>query len=377
MKIINVVGARPNFIKIAPIVAEMEKRENVEYLLVHTGQHYDFKMSQVFFQELEIPEPDIYLNIGSGSHTEQTAKIMIEFEKVLLKEKPDLVLVVGDVNSTMACCITAVKMDIPVAHVEAGLRSFDRTMPEEINRILTDSISDYLFITEKSGETNLLKEGVPSSKIFFVGNVMIDSLLKNIEKAKKSDILDRLNIKKQEYLLATLHRPSNVDNKQGLSKIFEALEVIHRQIKIVYPVHPRTRKNIENFEMDKRFSFLKSLDVSSGNDNFFFIDPLGYLDFMMLMSQAKFILTDSGGIQEESTVLGVPCLTLRNNTERPETIDVGTNILVGTDNDKIIEESLKIINGDKKTGGIPLLWDGHAAKRIVDILIEKNKKGRD
>ncbi|MBU1043285.1 MAG: UDP-N-acetylglucosamine 2-epimerase, partial [Candidatus Omnitrophica bacterium] len=214
-------------------------------------------------------------------------------------------------------------------------------------------------------------------KIFFVGNVMIDSLLKNIEKAKKSDILDRLNIKKQEYLLATLHRPSNVDNKQGLSKIFEALEVIHRQIKIVYPVHPRTRKNIENFEMDKRFSFLKSLDVSSGNDNFLFIDSLGYLDFMMLMSQAKFILTDSGGIQEESTVLGVPCLTLRNNTERPETIDVGTNILVGTDNSKIIEESLKIINGDKKTGGIPSLWDGHAAKRIVDILIEKNKKGRD
>ncbi len=373
MKILCVAGARPNFIKIAPLIEEMRKRKKIESLLVHTGQHYDFKMSQVFFQDLEIPEPDIYLNAGPGSHAAQTAKIMVEFEKVLLKEKPDIILVVGDVNSTIACSLTAVKMGILIAHVEAGLRSFDRTMPEEINRILTDSISDFLFTTEKSGKINLLREGVKSGKIFFVGNVMIDSLLKNIKKAKCSDVLKRLNLKPQEYALVTLHRPANVDNKDGLINIFEALEAIEKRIKIVYPAHPRTKKNIEDFNLGKRFLFLQPSVEGFKQGNFLITEPLGYLDFVMLMSKARFILTDSGGIQEESTVLNIPCLTMRNNTERPVTIEMGTNKLIGTEKKRIIAESLKIISGKNKTGKIPPLWDGRAAKRIVDILVDRIK----
>lgn len=371
MKIINVVGARPNFIKIAPLITEMKKRKRIEQLLVHTGQHYDFKMSQVFFQDLEIPAPDIFLNVGSGSHAEQTAKTMVEFEKVLLKEKPELVLVVGDVNSTIACSLTAAKLDIRIAHVEAGLRSFDRSMPEEINRILTDSISDYLFTTEKSGMINLLREGVKRGKIYFVGNVMIDSLLKNIKKAKLSNVIKRLKLTEQEYALVTLHRPANVDNKKGLVKIFEALEQIQKQIRIIYPAHPRTQKNICDYNLVKNFPFLQKQTGSINSGNFTVTDPLGYLDFVMLMSNAKFILTDSGGIQEESTVLNTPCLTMRNNTERPVTIEIGTNKLIGTDKKRIINESLKIIHGKKKNGRIPPLWDGNAAQRIVDILLKK------
>ncbi len=371
MKIICVAGARPNFIKIAPIIEQIGKRKEIEHVLIHTGQHYDFKMSQVFFQDLEIPDPDIYLNVGSGSHAEQTAKIMLEFEKVLLKEKPDLVLVVGDVNSTIACSLTAAKLGIRIAHVEAVLRSFDRTMPEEINRILTDAISDYLFTTEKSGMINLLREGVKRDKIFFVGNVMIDSLLKNIKKARRSDVLKRLNLKEQEYALVTLHRPANVDNKDGLIKIFEALEQIQKQIRIVYPSHPRTQKNISDYNLVKRFTFLQKSTEGINKGNLTITDPLGYLDFVMLMSKARFILTDSGGIQEESTVLNTPCLTMRNNTERPVTIEMGTNKLIGTDKKRIINESLKIIRGKKKNVQIPPLWDGKAAKRIVDILLKR------
>lgn len=371
MKIITVAGARPNFIKIAPIIEQIEKRGKIKHLLVHTGQHYDFKMSQVFFRDLEIPNPDIYLNAGSGSHAEQTAKIMVEFEKVLLKEKPDLVLVVGDVNSTIACSLTAAKLGIRIAHVEAGLRSFDRTMPEEINRILTDAISDYLFTTEEGGMRNLLREGVKREKIFFVGNVMIDSLLKNIKKAKRSDVLKRFDLKEQEYALVTLHRPANVDNKKGLIKIFEALEQIQKQIRIVYPAHPRTQKNINDYNLVMRFPFLRKSKEGKSNKNFTITDPLGYLDFIMLMSKARFILTDSGGIQEESTVLNTPCLTMRSNTERPVTIEMGTNKLIGTDKKRIINESSKIIRGEKKSGEIPPLWDGEAAKRIVDILLKR------
>lgn len=373
MKVLCVAGARPNFVKIAPLMEEMKKRKGINCLLVHTGQHYDFKMSQIFFQNLGIPEPDIYLNVGSGSHAEQTGKIMVEFEKVLLKERPDLVIVVGDVNSTIACSLTAAKMGIPIAHVEAGLRSFDRTMPEEINRILTDALSDYLFTTEKSAKTNLLREGIKKDKIHFVGNIMIDSLLKNIKKTKRSQILKKLGLEQGEYALVTLHRPANVDKRQELAEILEALGTIQKRIKVVYPAHPRTKKNIDDFNLVNRFSFLRASIENEKNGNFLICDPLGYLDFVMLMMNAKFILTDSGGIQEEATVLNIPCLTMRNNTERPITIELGTNKIIGTDKKRIIDESLKIISGKRKLGKIPPLWDGKTARRIVDILLDKRE----
>lgn len=362
LKVINVVGARPNFMKIAPIIAEMRKYPgNFQPILVHTEQHYDENMSKLFFRDLEIPEPDICLGVGSGLHAEQTAKIMIEFEKVLLKEKPDLVIVVGDVNSTIACALTAAKLHIPVAHVEAGLRSFDRTMPEEVNRILTDAISDYLFVTEKSGEANLLKEGIDKEKISFVGNVMIDTLLKNKKKADASDILTDLKVKPSNYALLTLHRPSNVDNPDIFGNIMEALSEIQKHIKIIFPVHPRTRKAMEAF--------------NTPYTNILFTEPLGYLDFLKLMSNAKFIMTDSGGIQEETTLLKIPCLTLRNTTERPITIEEGTNVLVGTDKEKIVKEAIALLNGRPINNKLPDLWDGEAAERIVKILMkDKDEK---
>jgi len=369
MKIINVVGARPNFMKIAPIVEEIKKYEQIKQILVHTGQHYDEKMSKLFFEELMISEPEIYLNVGSASHAKQTAEIMVRFEDILLAEQPDLTVVVGDVNSTIACALVSVKLGIPVAHIEAGLRSFDRTMPEEINRILTDSISEYLFVTEKSGEINLLREGVSKEKIFFVGNVMIDTLMKNLEKINSSKILQEYELQPKTYALLTLHRPSNADNKKVLSEILQALNKIQEHIRIVCPLHPRTKKNIKQFGLEEKFTFLKRMEGNSKYKKFIVIDPVGYLDFNKLVSQSKFILTDSGGIQEETTVLGVPCVTLRNNTERPSTIEQGTNVLVGVSKDKIIQESMKIINGELRKHSIPELWDGNAAKRIVKILI--------
>jgi len=377
MKIISVVGARPNFMKIAPIIKAIEKHNKsigdsrlaICHLLVHTGQHYDVNMSKLFFEDLGIPEPEIYLGVGSGSHAEQTARIMVEFEKVLLREKPDLVIVVGDVNSTIACALTAVKLHVPVAHVEAGLRSFDRTMPEEINRILTDAISDYLFITEKSAEANLIREGRSKEKIHFVGNVMIDTLLKNREKADKSQILPALNLRPKNYAVLTLHRPSNVDIKETFKRILEALEDIQKHVKVIYPIHPRSRNRLEEFGFSKRFDFLSINCQPSTLNGFVMIDPLGYLDFLKLMSESKFVLTDSGGMQEETTILGIPCISLRKNTERPITVEEGTNIVVGTNKDKIVGESLKIINGNKKEGRIPKFWDGKAAERIVDILL--------
>lgn len=380
MKVINVVGARPNLMKIAALIKEMKQHPEITSILVHTGQHYDENMSKLFFPDLQLSQPDIYLGVGSDSQAVQTAKIMVGFEEVLLKENPDLVVVVGDVNSTIACALVAVKINIPVAHVEAGLRSFDRNMPEEINRILTDAISDYLFVTEKSGEVNLLIEGRPEENIFFVGNIMIDTLLKNKERSNRSEIQSKLNVKPRDYALLTLHRPSNVDIEEVFVEILEALEEVQNHIKIVFPVHPRTRKRIEEFDLAKRFNFLCNKNqLGAARNGFIMIDPLGYLDFLKLMSDAKFVFSDSGGIQEETTVLGVPCLTIRKNTERPVTVEEGTNVVVGTDKKIIIEESHKIINTYSDKGEIPYLWDGKAAQRIVEILFkafhgERNKE---
>lgn len=361
MKVINVVGARPNFMKIAPLMEEMKKFPEFEVTLVHTGQHYDPAMSEFFFDDLNIPKPDIYLGVGSANHGEQTGKIMIEFEKVLLNNLPDLVVVVGDVNSTIACGLVAVKQRVPLAHVEAGLRSFDRTMPEEINRLLTDQISDFLFVTEESGKRNLLKEGIAPEKIFFVGNVMIDTLLKHLEKARSSTILQKMQLKVQEFALLTLHRPSNVDDQAAFLEILMALKEIQDRIPIVFPIHPRSRERLRAFGFESRLQTMPNLILT---------EPLGYLDFLKLMSEAKFVLTDSGGIQEETTVLGVPCLTLRENTERPVTVSQGTNLVIGHKANRIIEESLNILNGHIKQGRQPDLWDGKAAQRIVKILLE-------
>ena len=359
MKILNIVGARPNFMKIAPIQREMEKNSALEPLIIHTGQHYDEKMSKLFFDDLELPRPARYLKVGSATHAQQTAKIMVEFEKVVDEEKPDLVLVVGDVNSTAACSMVAAKMGVKIAHVEAGLRSFDRTMPEEINRMVTDTLSDYLFVTEQSGLDNLRKEGVPDEKVFFTGNVMIDSLVYFLDKAKNSNIINQLSLNDYEYALVTLHRPSNVDIKENFEKLLNAFSEIENDLKIVFPIHPRSRKMLTNFGLDNRISAMHNLVL---------LDPIGYLDFMKLMHDAKLVLTDSGGIQEETTYLGIPCITLRENTERPVTIDVGTNVLVGSDTELVISEAKKVISGQSKKGQVPDLWDGKAAERIVSII---------
>lgn len=365
MKIISVVGARPNFMKIAPFIKTINKhyttkQKLIEHILVHTGQHYDTKMSKIFFKQLDLPEPDYYLNIGSGSHAEQTGRIMIEFEKVLLKEKPNLIIVVGDVNSTIACSLAACKLNIKVAHIEAGLRSYDRKMPEEINRILTDSISDYLFVSEKSGIMNLKNEGIPDEKIFFVGNVMIDSLINYLPKIKKSNILKQFGLKVRNYILVTLHRPSNVDSKIKLINLISMLNKLAQKKKILFPIHPRTIKNIKIFGLNERLS-----------SNIILTDPIGYIDFINLIMNTEVILTDSGGIQEESTYLGIPCATLRTSTERPVTIELGTNYLVGDDfieAEKIVNEILK---GNRKPNQIPKLWDGKASERIFNIILNK------
>jgi UDP-N-acetylglucosamine 2-epimerase (non-hydrolysing) len=362
IKVLTIVGARPNFMKIAPIHRLMEASQRFDPILVHTGQHYDEKMSRIFFQDLGLPQPDIYLGVGSGTHSQQTGTIMIELEKIMLDAKPELVLVVGDVNSTMAAALVTSKLHILLAHVEAGLRSFDRSMPEEINRMVTDSLTDFLFITEESGSENLMNEGVANDKIFFVGNVMIDSLLSHLKKSSESDIIQRLNMNHQHYALLTLHRPSNVDDKDTFHDILSALEKIEKNIPIIFPIHPRSRKMLEKFQLLSRIDKMRQLKL---------IEPLGYLDFLNLMANATFILTDSGGIQEETTVLGIPCLTLRNNTERPVTVEQGTNILVGMDPDKIVAESENILAGRAKKGKVPPLWDGHAAHRILEVLESK------
>ena len=359
MKIACVVGARPNFMKIAPILEAMKPYTKLQPLLVHTGQHYDYEMSGVFFEDLDIPEPNVHLGVGSGSHAVQTAKIMIEFEKVVLEHQPDLVLVVGDVNSTLACALVAAKLHIPVAHVEAGIRSFDRSMPEEINRIVTDAISDYLFPPSHFGRENLLHEGIPEEKIFLVGDVMIDTLLKYQKRAAQAPILKELGLAQKSYALMTMHRPHNVDIKENLIAVLDAIDRVQKRIPIVFAMHPRTRKRIEEFQLESRIAAMKNLTI---------IEPVGYLRFLNLMMHAKFVITDSGGMQEETTVLNIPCLTLRENTERPETIDDGTNTLVGNDTQRIIKESFRILNGQGKRGTYPKLWDGRAAERIVEII---------
>jgi UDP-N-acetylglucosamine 2-epimerase (non-hydrolysing) len=359
-KIILVAGARPNFVKIAPLVKEFKKnRKYFNVLLVHTGQHYDFEMSEIFFQHLDIPEPDVHLNIGSDTHAKQTAKIMMAFEDILIKERPDRVIVVGDVNSTLACSLVASKLCVKVAHVESGLRSFDRSMPEEINRLVTDSISDYLFVSEESGLKNLRKENIPSEKVFFVGNIMIDTLLSNRNKISDSNILQRLSIRPESYAVLTMHRPSNVDSRESLAKIYDILKDISGKIEIIYPIHPRTRKMMEKHGFMSKFESLKG---------FIIIDSLGYIDFIKLVEKSKFVLTDSGGIQEETTILKIPCLTMRDNTERPVTLTKGTNHLVGSEKRKIVELVEAVLKGKIKQGNVPKFWDGKTAERIVNVL---------
>lgn len=346
--------------KIAPIIDELNKVSDVQTLLVHTGQHYDERMSQLFFSDLNIPEPDVNLDVGSASHAVQTAEIMKRFEGVCIEYKPDWVVVVGDVNSTIACALVAAKLNIKIAHVEAGLRSFDRTMPEEINRILTDSICDLLFVTEASGVENLKREGVPDEKIKLVGNVMIDTLLRCKERAEQSDILARLQIDKQKYATVTLHRPSNVDNKETFTSIILALESICETMPVVFPVHPRTRKKLSDFDLDTSIEQNSRLKL---------LEPQGYLDFLKLIAHSAVVLTDSGGIQEETTILNVPCLTLRDNTERPITMSEGTNRLIGTDQQSILSAFREVTTNPPCVERPPKWWDGHAAERIVKILI--------
>lgn len=357
MKIINVVGARPNFIKIAPFINEMKKHREVESLLIHTGQHYDYKMARIFFKELDIPRPNYNLKVGSGSHAKQTAKIMERLEPVLLKEKASLVMVVGDVNSTLAAALVAVKLGIKIGHIEAGLRSFDREMPEEINRILVDQLSDYLFITEEDALKNLLKEGIDKKKIFFVGNIMIDTL---ISKLNASHHFSQKSGGREDYGVVTLHRPSNVDKKAKLEKLIRTISRITKEIKVVFPMHPRTKKMIKRFGLQH---YLKNVEVT---------EPMGYLGFLAMVKNSMFVMTDSGGLAEETTFLGIPCLTLRQTTERPVTVKLGTNVVVGDDGEKIKNIIAKIRNGSFKKGTIPPLWDGKTAQRIVKILLKEH-----
>jgi UDP-N-acetylglucosamine 2-epimerase (non-hydrolysing) len=361
MKIISVVGARPNFMKVAPLHREfINCKDKIEHLICHTGQHYDENMSKIFFEDLELPKPNFYLGVGSGSHAEQTGQIMIRFERILLKEKPDLVIVVGDVNSTIACSLTASKLNIKTAHVEAGLRSFDREMPEELNRLLTDQISDFLFVTEKSGIENLKSEGIPEEKIFFVGNVMIDSLIYFLDKAKFFNILKKSDLDPLNYVLVTLHRPSNVDSELRLKDIVKMLNTVSQQRKIIFPIHPRTRKNLESFSL-----------IGNLNSKVILSEPIGYLDFLALLRNAELVITDSGGIQEETTYLGIQCITVRKTTERPVTVEIGTNQLVGDDFSKAEKTAYEILSGNRKEGEIPELWDGKTADRIAQILKAK------
>lgn len=359
MKIVVVAGARPNFIKIAPLMRAIRARPDVEARLVHTGQHYDARMSQLFFDELNIPRPDADLGVGSGSHAVQTAEVMIRFEPVVKAEAPDAVLVVGDVNSTLACTLTAVKLGVPVAHVEAGLRSFDRAMPEEINRVLTDAVSRWLFVSERSGLENLRREGVPDDRVFFVGNVMIDTLLGHRDRSERSTVLEDLGVADRGYAVLTLHRPASVDDPGVFARLMGAVARVGRELPVVFPVHPRTRLALQGLPEPLAGGLPAWARVT---------DPLGYLDFLKLTAHARVVLTDSGGVQEETTVLGVPCLTLRTTTERPVTVTEGTNVMVGLDPERIAAEGLRAVRGGLTGRRVPELWDGHAADRVIDIL---------
>ena len=352
MKVLHIVGARPNFMKVAPVLNALKSRKDVTQTLVHTGQHYDANMSDVFFDQLGIPAPDVNLSVGSGSHARQTAEIMTRFEPVLLEHAPDIVLVYGDVNSTAAAALVCAKLGVRVGHVEAGLRSFDRTMPEEINRLVTDQLADLLFTPSEDADINLQKEGIAAEKIFRVGNVMIDSLVKLLPAARRQSP-DGVP---ERYALVTLHRPANVDDASALKSILQSLLEVSRDLAVVFPAHPRTRQRISDFELE--------------TDRLRLLDPLPYVDFLGLQSRAEVVITDSGGIQEETTYLGVPCLTLRENTERPITVTLGTNVLVGRDPEKLRSELALVLAGKQRKGTIPPLWDGHAGERIANILAE-------
>lgn len=364
MKILNVVGARPNLVKIAPLLKEMRRHPEIQPILVHTGQHYDEKLSDVFFRQMQIPKPDFNLDVGSGSQASQTAEVLKRIEPVLVEQRPDFILVVGDVNSTAAASLAAAKLGIPVVHVEAGLRSFDRSMPEEINRLVTDALADYLFATEKCAVENLIREGHDEKRIFLVGNVMIDALRQFLPIAQKTKIGEELGLgpadRMKPFAILTLHRPSNVDSPETLHSLLDAINEIASQIPVIFPVHPRTQQRLA--DSGKR-----------QHPNLKLVPPIGYLDFLFLTSRATLVLTDSGGIQEETTVLGIPCLTLRENTERPVTVTEGTNELVGRDPALILRRAREILAGNKKQGAIPHLWDGHAAERIVEILLRSAK----
>jgi UDP-N-acetylglucosamine 2-epimerase (non-hydrolysing) len=350
MHILHVVGARPNFMKAAPVLRALADRPNVIQSLVHTGQHYDVNMSDVFFTQLGMPEPDVNLRVGSGSHAQQTAEIISRFEPVVLEKKPDIVLVYGDVNSTVAAALVCAKLQIKVGHVEAGLRSFDRSMPEEINRLMTDQLADILFTPSEDGDINLRREGIPAEKIHRVGNVMIDSLIRLLPVAERSNG----NGVHGRFALVTLHRPANVDDGAVLRNILESLLTINQELQVVFPVHPRTRQRIADFGIDA--------------SNLHLVDPMSYVEFLALQRRATVVITDSGGIQEETTYLGVPCLTLRNNTERPVTVECGTNVVIGQDGTRLRSELSKVLTGERKPRKIPPLWDGRASERIADIL---------
>lgn len=379
LKILSLVGARPNFVKIAPLLREMARRPDIQSFLLHTGQHYDVAMSRQFFEDLRIPEPDVILKVGSGSHAAQTAEIMKRCEPVFAEQEPDCVVVVGDVNSTFAGAYVARKLGLRVAHVEAGLRSFDRTMPEEINRVLTDAIADYLFVTEPSGVRNLLREGVPRRCIFLVGNVMIDALRSFLPLAQATNTLTTLGLatktkgrgkKTRPYAVLTLHRPSNVDESETLRGLLEVIQDIACRMPVIFPIHPRTAARLGLDQFGVRCKAL-----GDGESGLRVIAPLGYLEFVHLVSRARFVMTDSGGIQEETTFLGVPCLTVRENTERPITISQGTNRLVGRDPARLRREAFRLLNGRPRRWRIPRLWDGRAAGRIVDVLVRHIEDG--
>lgn len=365
MKIVHVVGARPNLMKVAPLIEAMsttakERNKPLEQILVHTGQHYTLELSKLLFEELGLPKPDINLNVGSGSHGAQTGKVMIAFEEVLRDQRPDMMLVVGDVNSTIACALDAAKMSIPIVHVEAGLRSFDRSMPEEINRILTDQLSDWLFTTEENARQNLLREGIDDHKIHFVGNVMIDTLLKHKDAALHKRTHEQYGLKAGGYGVVTLHRPSNVDDPCGLRALITVLMRVSKDLPLLWPLHPRTKQKIEELG-------LRPLLARGGIT---LVEPLGYLDFICCTANARIVLTDSGGVQEETTILGIPCVTMRENTERPVTVTDGTNVLAGTDPGAIWKAFAQHPHAGKGVTRTPRLWDGNAARRIAEILLD-------
>jgi len=357
VKLVCVAGARPNFMKLAPLFRLLRTHPQFIAKLVHTGQHYDEQMSGAFFRDLDLPEPDYYLGVGSGTHGQQTAEIIRRLEPILMEEAPEGVLVVGDVNSTLAAALTAAKLNIPVVHIEAGLRSFDRSMPEEINRVVTDAVSSLLLASEPSGVENLRREGAPPERIFLVGNTMIDSLLLALPKARHHPIRDRFGLRPKEYVVVTLHRPSNVDHPEQLRMLLEILSEVATWRTVVFPLHPRTQQAIDRFGLREYLCSLRALP------------PLSYVEFLALLVEADFVMTDSGGIQEETTYLGIPCLTLRTTTERPITCQIGTNQLVPPQAENIRAALDRLRRGERKHGQVPPLWDGHAAERIAEIIV--------